>query len=138
MVIDVGGHAASYRPHPHADLSRQVAIPLVRNNMPKREPASGTSCFANQPDNAGADAAMQPEQHDDGTSEAELPELVADSDDEEDFMPCLEKDVPDHVANVIASCFALHASPMDADPHSDVELPDMVADSDDDDDVHAL
>eukprot|EP00873_Tetraselmis_striata_P022276 jgi/Tetstr1/442540/TSEL_030638.t1 len=89
-----------------------------------------------QPDNVGADAAMQPEQQDDEASEAELPELVADSDDEEDFVPCWEEDVPDHVANVIASCFTLRASPMDADPDSDEEPPSLMEDSSDDDDVY--
>eukprot|EP00873_Tetraselmis_striata_P007471 jgi/Tetstr1/427735/TSEL_017859.t1 len=49
---------------------------------------------------------------------------------------CLEEDVPDHVANVIASCFTLRASPMDAEPGGDVELPDLVEHSSDDDDVH--
>eukprot|EP00873_Tetraselmis_striata_P001642 jgi/Tetstr1/421906/TSEL_012806.t1 len=86
-----------------------------------------------QPDNVGADAAVQPEQQDD---DAELLELVADSDDEEDFVPCWVEEVPDHVANVIASCFTLRASPMDADSDSDEELPDMMEDSSDDDDVY--
>eukprot|EP00873_Tetraselmis_striata_P014437 jgi/Tetstr1/434701/TSEL_002528.t1 len=47
-------------------------------------------------------------------------------------------EVPDHVANVIASCFTLPASPMDADSDSDVyeELPDLMEDSSDDDDVY--
>eukprot|EP00873_Tetraselmis_striata_P000113 jgi/Tetstr1/420377/TSEL_001044.t1 len=75
-----------------------------------------------QPDNVGTDAAVQPEQQDD---DAELPELVADSDGEEDFVPCWAEDVPDHVANVIASCFTLRARPMDADSDSDEELPDQ-------------
>eukprot|EP00873_Tetraselmis_striata_P008621 jgi/Tetstr1/428885/TSEL_018864.t1 len=34
MVIDVGGHTASYRQDPH-DLSRHVAMPLKHHNMPK-------------------------------------------------------------------------------------------------------
>eukprot|EP00873_Tetraselmis_striata_P010371 jgi/Tetstr1/430635/TSEL_020428.t1 len=76
---------------------------------------------------------LQPEQQDD---EAELPELVADSDDEEDFVPCWVEDVPGHVANVIASCFTLRASPMDADYDTDEELPDLMEDSSDDDDVY--
>eukprot|EP00873_Tetraselmis_striata_P036952 jgi/Tetstr1/457216/TSEL_043864.t1 len=86
-----------------------------------------------QPDNVGAKAAVQPEQQDD---DAELPELVADADDEEDFVPCWVEDVPDHVANVIASCFTLRASPMDADSDTDEELPDLMEDSSDDDDVY--
>eukprot|EP00873_Tetraselmis_striata_P017409 jgi/Tetstr1/437673/TSEL_026340.t1 len=86
-----------------------------------------------QPDNVGTDAAVQPEQQDD---DAELPELVADSDGEEDFVLCWVEDVPDHVANVIASCFTLRARPMDADSDSDEELPDLVEDSSDDDDVY--
>eukprot|EP00873_Tetraselmis_striata_P018566 jgi/Tetstr1/438830/TSEL_027339.t1 len=86
-----------------------------------------------QPDNVGTDAAMQLEQQDD---DAELPELVADSDDEEDFVPCWVEEVPDHVANVIASCFTLRASPMDADSDSDEELLGLVEDSSDDDDVY--
>eukprot|EP00873_Tetraselmis_striata_P043435 jgi/Tetstr1/463699/TSEL_008558.t1 len=85
-----------------------------------------------QPDNVGTDAAVQPEQQED---DAELPELVADSDDEEDFVPCWVEEVPDHVV-VIASCFTLRASPMDADSDSDEELPGMVEDSTDDDDVY--
>eukprot|EP00873_Tetraselmis_striata_P037700 jgi/Tetstr1/457964/TSEL_044477.t1 len=79
-----------------------------------------------QPDDVGADAAVQPEQQNDEASEAELPELVADSDDEEDFVPCWVEDVPGHVANVIASCFTLRASPMDADSDSDEELPGLI------------
>eukprot|EP00873_Tetraselmis_striata_P043450 jgi/Tetstr1/463714/TSEL_008573.t1 len=86
-----------------------------------------------QPDNVGTDAAVQPEQQAD---DAELPELVADSDDEEDFVPCWVEEVPDHVANVNASCFTLRASPMDADCDSDEELPDMMEDYSDDDDVY--
>eukprot|EP00873_Tetraselmis_striata_P035652 jgi/Tetstr1/455916/TSEL_042697.t1 len=86
-----------------------------------------------QSDNVGTDAAVQPEQQDD---DAELPELVADSDDEEDFVPCWVEEVPDHVANVIASCFTLRASPMDADFDSDEELPGLVEDSSDNDDVY--
>eukprot|EP00873_Tetraselmis_striata_P012634 jgi/Tetstr1/432898/TSEL_002340.t1 len=45
-------------------------------------------------------------------------------------------DVPGHVANVIASCFTLRASPMDADYDTDEELPDLMEDSSDDDDVY--
>eukprot|EP00873_Tetraselmis_striata_P029694 jgi/Tetstr1/449958/TSEL_037012.t1 len=86
-----------------------------------------------QPDNVSTDVAVQLEQQDD---DAELPELVADSDDEEDFVPCWVEEVPDHVANVIASCFTLRASPMDADYDSDEELPGLVEDSSDDDDVY--
>eukprot|EP00873_Tetraselmis_striata_P004448 jgi/Tetstr1/424712/TSEL_015230.t1 len=86
-----------------------------------------------QPDNVRTDAAVQPEQQDD---DAELPELVADSDDKEDFVPCWVQEVPDHVANVIASCFTLRASPMDVDSDSDEELPGLVEDSSDDDDVY--
>eukprot|EP00873_Tetraselmis_striata_P016543 jgi/Tetstr1/436807/TSEL_025585.t1 len=86
-----------------------------------------------QPDNVSTDAAVQLEQQDD---DAELPELVADSDDEEDFVPCWVEEVSDHVANVIASCFTLRASPMDADSDSDEELPGLVEDSSDDDDVY--
>eukprot|EP00873_Tetraselmis_striata_P046127 jgi/Tetstr1/466391/TSEL_010920.t1 len=90
-----------------------------------------------QPENVGADAAVQPEQQNDGASAADLPELVADSDDEEDYVPYVEEDLPDHVANVIASCFTLRASPMGDDRDSDVELPDlMVESSSDDNDVH--
>eukprot|EP00873_Tetraselmis_striata_P043385 jgi/Tetstr1/463649/TSEL_008510.t1 len=89
-----------------------------------------------QPDNVRADAAVQPQQQDDEASEAELPELVADSDDEEDFVPCWEEDVADHVANAIASCFTLRASPMDADHGGDEELPGLMEDSIDDDDVN--
>eukprot|EP00873_Tetraselmis_striata_P035583 jgi/Tetstr1/455847/TSEL_042637.t1 len=172
MVIDVGGHTASYRLDPH-DLSRHVDVPLKHHNMPKLQvprrlphatlavlasdgPSPGlpsgvgwgeepdaaanlTSSFSFnsrielQPDNVGTDAAVQPEQQDD---DAELPELIADSDDEEDFVPCWVEEVPDHVANVIASCFALRASPMDADSDSDEELPGLVEDSSDDDDVY--
>eukprot|EP00873_Tetraselmis_striata_P045393 jgi/Tetstr1/465657/TSEL_010303.t1 len=170
MVIDVGGHTASYRPDPH-DLSRHVDVPLKHHNMPKLQvprrlphatlavlasdgPSPGlpsgvgggeepdaaanlTSSFSFnsrielQPDNVGADAAVQLEQQDD---DAELPELVADSDGEEDFVPCWVEEVPDHVANAIASCFTLHASPMDVDSDSDEELPGLVEDSSDDDD----
>eukprot|EP00873_Tetraselmis_striata_P020953 jgi/Tetstr1/441217/TSEL_029473.t1 len=86
-----------------------------------------------QPDNVGTDAAVQPEQQDD---DAELPELVADSDDDDDFVPCWVEEVPDHVANVIESCFTLRAMPMDADFDSDEELPDPMEDSSDDDDVY--
>eukprot|EP00873_Tetraselmis_striata_P008291 jgi/Tetstr1/428555/TSEL_018549.t1 len=89
-----------------------------------------------QPDNVGADTAVQPEQQDDEASKAELPELVADSDDEEDFVPCWVEDEPGHVANVIASCFTLRASPMDADSDSDEELPDLMEESSDDDDFY--
>eukprot|EP00873_Tetraselmis_striata_P037386 jgi/Tetstr1/457650/TSEL_004231.t1 len=79
---------------------------------------------------------VQPEQHDDEASEAELPELVADADDEEDFVPCWEGDVPDYAANVIASCFTLRASPMDADNDSDEKLAGLMEDSNDDDHVY--
>eukprot|EP00873_Tetraselmis_striata_P010370 jgi/Tetstr1/430634/TSEL_020427.t1 len=34
MVIDVGGHTASYRPDPR-DLSRHVVVPLKHHNIPK-------------------------------------------------------------------------------------------------------
>eukprot|EP00873_Tetraselmis_striata_P002647 jgi/Tetstr1/422911/TSEL_013692.t1 len=149
MVIDVGGHTASYRPDPH-DLSRHVDVPLKHHNMPKLQvprrlphatlavlasdgPSPGLPRIELQPDNVGADAAVQLEQQDD---DAELPELVADSDGEEDFVPCWVEEVPDHVANVIASCFTLRASPMDADSDSDEELPGLVEDSSDDDDVY--
>eukprot|EP00873_Tetraselmis_striata_P001651 jgi/Tetstr1/421915/TSEL_012815.t1 len=172
MVIDVGGHTASYRPDPH-DRSRHVDVLLKHHNMPKlqvprRLPHATLAVFASdgpspglpsgvgggeepdaaanltssfsfnsrielQPDNVSTDAAVQPEQQDD---DAELPELVADSDDEEDFVPYWVEEVPDHVANVIASCFTLRASPMDADSDSDEELPGLVEDSSDDDDVY--
>eukprot|EP00873_Tetraselmis_striata_P006997 jgi/Tetstr1/427261/TSEL_017446.t1 len=149
MVIDVGGHTASYRPDPH-DLSRHVDVPLKHHNMAKLQvlrrlphatlavlasdgPSPGLPRIELQPDNVGTDAAMQPEQQDD---DAELPELVADSDDEEDFVPCWVEEVPDHVADVIASCFTLRASPMDADSDSEEDLPGLVEDSSDDDDVY--
>eukprot|EP00873_Tetraselmis_striata_P044395 jgi/Tetstr1/464659/TSEL_009413.t1 len=149
MVIDVGGHTASYRPDPR-DLSRHVDVPLKHHNMPKLQvprrlphatqavlasggPPPGLPRIDLQPDNGGTDAAAQPEQQDD---DAELPELVADSDGGEDFVPCWVEDVPDHVANVIASCFTMRARPMDADSDSDEELPDLVEDSSDDDDVY--
>eukprot|EP00873_Tetraselmis_striata_P038744 jgi/Tetstr1/459008/TSEL_004476.t1 len=96
-------------------------------------PSPGLPRIELQPDNVGTDAAVHPEQQDD---DAELPELVADSDDEEDFVPCWVEEVPGHVANVIASCFTLRAIPMDADCDSDEELPDLVEDSSDDDDVY--
>eukprot|EP00873_Tetraselmis_striata_P035940 jgi/Tetstr1/456204/TSEL_042972.t1 len=115
---------------PHA------ALTVSASDGPSPGLPSGVCWIELQPDNVGADAAVQPELQDDEASEAELPELVADSYDEEDFAPCWEEDVPGYVANVIALCFTLRASPMDADPDSDEELPGLMEDSSDDNDVY--
>eukprot|EP00873_Tetraselmis_striata_P041597 jgi/Tetstr1/461861/TSEL_006940.t1 len=137
MVIDAAARNAG-----RVGIGRPISRTAVRSWGGGEEPdaaANLTSSFSFnsrielQPDNVGADAAVQLEQHDD---DAELPELVADSDGEEDFVPCWVEEVPDHVANVIASCFTLRASPMDVDSDSDEELPGLVEDSSDDDDVY--
>eukprot|EP00873_Tetraselmis_striata_P000384 jgi/Tetstr1/420648/TSEL_011736.t1 len=137
MVIDAAARNAG-----RVGIGRPISRTAVRSWGGGEEPdaaANLTSSFSFnsrielQPDNVSTDAAVQPEQQDD---DAELPELVADSDGEEDFVPCWVEDVPDHVANVIASCFTLRARPMDADSDSDEELPDLVEDSSDDDDVY--
>eukprot|EP00873_Tetraselmis_striata_P033373 jgi/Tetstr1/453637/TSEL_040593.t1 len=136
MVIDAAARNAG-----RVGIGRPISRTAVRSWGGEEPDAAAnlTSSFSFnnrielQPDNVGADAAVQLEQQ---VDDAELPELVADSDDEEDFVPCWVEEVPDHVANVIASCFTLRASPMDADSDSDGELPGLVEDSSDDDDVY--
>eukprot|EP00873_Tetraselmis_striata_P041221 jgi/Tetstr1/461485/TSEL_006591.t1 len=69
-----------------AARSSKRRVPRARKNKNKHR-------IELQPDSVGANAAVQPEQQDDEASEVELPELVADSeDDEEDFVPCWEED----------------------------------------------